>query len=156
MIVGIEDSPQIQPASCSFLGHDKNTAKWFVRLIAPNDVFYDTILMSDIAFREIAKRVGYVSKLEAYEEVEKLREAYRGLAINIDVALAEFDRLRTAFDSGSNVATTLEALRESVNNAVGVLSSTRKPSAVKLGSDKGSDDSVESSDDGASKSTAKS
>lgn len=141
MIVGIETEPQLQPAACSFLGHDKNTAEWFVRLVSPVDVFSDTLLMSNVAFNEIAKAVGYIDKRVAYQAVEDLSRKIDDVLVNLDAATAELSRLRNAHNSSVSLEETFDRLRSELETCRSSLGGSKKSQRSNKESDADASDS---------------
>ena len=116
MIIGMEEIPQLQPAVCSFLGFGAAPGRKFVRLVAPNDVFSDTLLMSDVAFNEIAKMFEYVPANTLLKGVEELRAELAKVDLNIDNLAIELSSVVSAMAGLPSFDSSIEQLRKVLNS----------------------------------------
>lgn len=128
MYMNVETVPQIQPAVCSFLGFGHPEAKWFLRVQTPED-FYDTILISDIAFKEMAKQVGFVEKTQAMKDAESLREELNATRDNLDSIRASLDNLATVLGVAEDLRTRLNSIERSLKTAIKVGGTDRESDA---------------------------
>jgi hypothetical protein len=115
MIIGMEETPQIQPAVCSFLGFGSAPGRKFIRLIAPNDVFSDTLLMSDVAFNEIAKMFEYVPVGTLLKGVDELRAELANVDSNINNLALELSSVGAIMAGLSSFDASIENLRKLLN-----------------------------------------
>lgn len=97
MILGVEEIPQLQPASCSFSGHGSDSCKKFIRIINP-DTFYDTILISDHFFKQMADEMGYVKLNSNTKLLKKLQEDLNALDPTIHGLLFELASIGERFN----------------------------------------------------------
>ena len=111
MIISIEEVPQLQPAVCSFLGFGAGPGRSFIRLVAP-DTDYDTLLMSDVAFDEIAKVFGYVKKTVYRQAVIDLRAEINATQHAMAAIISELDSFRAGLPHLTNLESSVENLKK--------------------------------------------
>lgn len=133
MIVGVEHDPQLQPAKCSFSGHGKESCSKFIRITNP-DLNYDTLLMSEHYFKQLADLMGYVELKHETKLLIELQERFNELAPTIHSFLSELSSIGQRLDSLSALETDLTGLTatmESIIGATGTSKSTTKPDTSK-------------------------
>ena len=133
MIIGIEETPQLQPAVCSFSGHGAGSCDKFIRVLAPED-YYDTILISNHFFKQMADEMGYVELKHETKLLIELQERFNELAPTVHSFLSELALLGKRFDNLQALETNLSELKstmESIVRASQSSKSTVKPDSSK-------------------------
>lgn len=118
-IVGIETTPQYQPAECSFLGHGTSSCSKFLRVAASNLDLYDTLLISEHAFHEMAKVMGYVPKDEKLKLLEEIKGEASDLAPSISKLIVGLDDLRNRHDGLQGIVSSIQQLHTAIETLVG-------------------------------------
>lgn len=115
-IVGIETTPQYQPAECSFLGHGSSSCSKFLRVAAPSTDLNDTLLISEHAFVEMAKVMGYVPVDEKLRLLEEIKGEASGLAPTLSRLVVDLDDLKSRHDSLQTVVNSIQQLHEAIES----------------------------------------
>jgi len=129
LIVGVEETPQLQPAECSFLGYGKGPAKKFLRVLNP-DSNTDTLLISDICFHEWAKVMGYVPLDVRDRLLQELKDEANGLGPSISSTVLELASIRGELAGIKNLearVVRLTELLEAINGVTGTPEATPEP-----------------------------
>ena len=125
MIVGIESVPQLQPAACSFSGHGSNSCDKFIRVVAP-DNYYDTILISDHFFKQMADEMGYVKLQHGNVLLQNLQVHINELVTAVPQLLDELSSIRERFDNLQTMEAHLTSIRTAVDNVISASKSVAK------------------------------
>ena len=131
-IVGVESNPNLQPAKCSFSGRDSSNDSKFIRLMAPEED-WDTILISDTFFNEMAKLMGYVKISDEDVDAAQLKEAVNGLDAVVPSVLAELAQLRAQLAGVQTLDARIErfdATLRSILKATGSAEQSVEPAGV--------------------------
>lgn len=120
MIVGVEETPQLQPAECSFLGYGKGPAKRFLRVLNP-DSNTDTLLISDICFHEWAKVMGYVPLDVRDRLLQELKDEANGLGPSISSTVLELASIRGELAGIKNLEARVVRLTELLGAINGIV-----------------------------------
>ena len=133
MIVGIEHDPQLQPAKCSFSGHGKESCSKFIRITNP-DLNYDTLLMSEHYFKQMADLMGYVEQKHETSLLIELQERFNELAPTVHSFLSELALLGKRFDNLQALEANLNELKSTMDGLIRASQSSK--STVKPDSSK--------------------
>lgn len=117
-IVGIETTPQYQPAECSFLGHGTSSCSKFLRVTAPSTDLLDTLLISEHAFVEMAKVMGYVPADEKLRLLEEIKGEASDLAPTLSRLVVDLDDLKSRHDSLQTVVSSIQQLHDAIEAVV--------------------------------------
>jgi hypothetical protein len=113
-IVGIETTPQYQPAECSFLGHGTTSCSKFLRVVAPSTDQFDTLLISEHAFVEMAKVMGYVPADEKLKLLQEIKGEASVLAPILSELVVDLDDLKSRHDSLQTVVGSIQQLHSAI------------------------------------------